>query len=202
VSPTSSEPATDAGSTWLLCQIEGSPRVEGSDPTTTSEADEATRDEVARFTGLVAGVLEDHRGGGPIVVGLQFVDADQMAELNLAHLGHEGPTDVLSFPIDGDPRSSTDPVASSQSAELGVDDQPPWMLGDIVICPAVAAANAPSHAGTYDDELALLIVHGLLHLLGLDHAADDERVAMQARERDLLGRLHGPLAGDPWEGTA
>ena len=67
-----------------------------------------------------------------------------------------------------------------------------------MICPAVAAANAPTHAGTYDDELALLVVHGLLHLLGLDHADEPGTRAMQARERDLLARLHGPLARDPW----
>ena len=147
---------------------------------------------MATLTALVAGVLEDHRGAGPIVVGLRFVDVDEMAELNQAHLGHEGPTDVLSFPIDGDPRALAVPDADRVRSGDAGRDQPPWLLGDIVICPAVAAANAPSHAGTYEDELALLVVHGLLHLLGSDHAADDEREAMQGRERELLARLHGP----------
>ena len=55
-----------------------------------------------------------------------------------------------------------------------------------MICPAVAARNAPDHAGTYDDELALLVVHGILHVLGIDHADADETAAMQARERELL----------------
>ncbi len=201
MSSRSPEPTTGSGRSWLVCQIDGSPRTRGLDSTAVALAptDEPTDDEAARLTALVAGVLEDHRGAGPIVVGLQFVDADRMAELNHSHLGHEGPTDVLSFPIDGDPRASTDPVSSTRSGGDGGDDQLPWMLGDIVICPSVAATNAPSHAGTYDDELALLVVHGLLHLLGLDHATDDERVAMQARERDLLERLHGSLARDPWE---
>jgi probable rRNA maturation factor len=72
------------------------------------------------------------------------------------------------------------------------------LLGDVVVCPAVARRNAPSHAGTYEDELALLVVHGVLHLLGLDHAADDERVAMQAKERAALDRHWGALAADPW----
>jgi probable rRNA maturation factor len=72
------------------------------------------------------------------------------------------------------------------------------MLGDIVICPEVASANAAGHTGTYDDEIALLLVHGLLHLLGMDHAEPTERAAMQARERELLERYHGPLARDPW----
>ena len=152
------------------------------------------------LTALVAGVLEDHRGAGPIVVGLRFVDADEMAELNLAHLGHDGPDRRAVVPHRRRP-----PSARRRPTPVRVDPttpavtQPPWLLGDIVICPAVAAANAPAHAGTYDDELALLVVHGLLHLLGLDHADDDERLAMQARERELLGPLHGPLARDPWD---
>jgi probable rRNA maturation factor len=54
----------------------------------------------------------------------------------------------------------------------------------------VAARQAPEHAGTYDDEIALLVVHGVLHVLGHDHADADETAAMQARERDLLDRFH------------
>ena len=67
------------------------------------------------------------------------------------------------------------------------------LLGDVVICPAVAIRNAADHAGTYDDELALLIVHGILHLMGMDHEDDDEAEAMEARERELLGKFHHPL---------
>jgi probable rRNA maturation factor len=67
------------------------------------------------------------------------------------------------------------------------------MLGDIVICPSVAAANAPEHAGTLDDELALLVVHGVLHVLGHDHAEPDEARAMRALEADLLARFHGAV---------
>ena len=70
-----------------------------------------------------------------------------------------------------------------------------------MICPEVAEANAAEHAGSYPDELALLTVHGVLHLLGMDHADDDERNAMQARERDVLARHHGPLRRDPWLGS-
>ena len=57
----------------------------------------------------------------------------------------------------------------------------PRLLGDVVICPRVAARNAPEHAGDYDDEIALLLVHGVLHLFGMDHADDDERLTMQTR---------------------
>ena len=71
----------------------------------------------------------------------------------------------------------------------------PLLLGDVVICPAVAARQAPDHAGTVDDELALLVVHGVLHVLGHDHAEAHERPAMQARERQLLELHH-------WHGDA
>jgi probable rRNA maturation factor len=64
------------------------------------------------------------------------------------------------------------------------------MIGDIVICPAVAVRNALEHECSFDDEVALLVVHGVLHLLGWDHAQDDEAERMEARERVLLGRHH------------
>ena len=64
-----------------------------------------------------------------------------------------------------------------------------------MICPSVAVAQAPSHAGTVDDELALLVVHGVLHVLGHDHQHPDEMARMRAREVDLLQELHwnGPV---------
>jgi probable rRNA maturation factor len=107
---------------------------------------------------------------------LTFVDETAMAALNQQHMGQDGPTDVLSFPLDGEDISAV------------TDDGVPRLLGDVVICPSVAARNAPGHGGTVDDELALLVVHGVLHVLGWDHAEDDEREAMQARERHHLQR--------------
>jgi probable rRNA maturation factor len=71
----------------------------------------------------------------------------------------------------------------------------PVLLGDVVVSPVVAAEQAPQHAGTLDDELALLVVHGALHVLGHDHATTAETAAMQARERALLERHH-------WHGPA
>jgi probable rRNA maturation factor len=61
----------------------------------------------------------------------------------------------------------------------------------------VAHRNAPEHAGTYDDEIALLVVHGLLHLLGLDHEDSDEAEAMEAKERTLLARHYRGEGGNP-----
>ena len=63
-------------------------------------------------------------------------------------------------------------------------------MGDVVICPSVAARQAPTHAGTLDDELALLVVHGILHVLGHDHAEPEETKVMRKRELELLEQLH------------
>jgi probable rRNA maturation factor len=66
----------------------------------------------------------------------------------------------------------------------------PTLVGDLVICPAVAHRNAPEHAGTYEDELALLVVHGILHLTGMDHVDEEEAEAMERREQELLDQLY------------
>jgi len=100
--------------------------------------------------------------------------------LNAEHMGTQGPTDVLSFPLDDD--------------EPGQRDVP-VLLGDVVVCPAVARDQAPEHAGSLDDELALLVVHGVLHVLGHDHAEPDETAVMRARELELLESFH-------WDGPA
>jgi probable rRNA maturation factor len=60
----------------------------------------------------------------------------------------------------------------------------------VVICPSVAAHNAVDHGVTFDDEIALLVVHGILHLLGMDHVADEEAERMERREQQLLARYH------------
>ncbi len=112
-------------------------------------------------------------------LGLTFVDAAEIAALNEEHLGKTGPTDVLSFPIDG-------PDDVGVPSEDGV----PTLLGDVVISPAVAAAQYAGHAGTLDDELALLVVHGVLHVLGHDHAEPAETSIMRARELILLEHHH------------
>lgn len=115
---------------------------------------------------------------------LTFVDVDEMAALNAEHMGADGPTDVLSFPLDGID-DAFQPLAPGA----------PRLLGDVVVCPAVARTNAPDHAGNVDDELALLVVHGCLHVLGYDHAEPDETRLMRARELELLAAHH-------WRGPA
>ena len=121
-----------------------------------------------------------------------FVDEEAMAELNKRFLGKEGPTDVLAFPIDDDDVVEGGRSPDSLGPGPGVDPEsdPPNLLGDVVVCPAVAARNAPNHAGTYEDEMALLVVHGILHILGMDHVDSEEAEAMEQRERELLERFH------------
>jgi probable rRNA maturation factor len=148
--------------------------------------------DVSRWEALARRVLVDEGVTGQAELAVLFVDEAAMAELNVRFMGAEGPTDVLAFPIDDDEMVVG---RSPDGSTKGPDQEPPsgdvpLLLGDVVVCPAVAARNAPDHAGTYDDELALLVVHGALHVLGHDHDGDDETAAMQARERELLGRHH------------
>ena len=112
---------------------------------------------------------------------ITFVSSDSIAALNEQHMGHTGPTDVLAFPIDED---ATQPQAENDA---------PLLLGDVVVCPSVAATNCsnnkdsyPGHQGTVTDEIDLLVVHGILHVLGMDPAEAKERQDMQELERTHL----------------
>jgi len=140
-------------------------------------SDEQTDVEVdaARWAHLASAVLGTEGRVGELT--LTFVDRDEIAALNAEHMGKDGPTDVLSFPLD-----SFDDAADAMPG--------PLLLGDVVVCPAVAREAAPTHAGTLDDELALLVVHGILHVLGHDHLEPDETRVMRGRELALLEQHH------------
>ena len=127
--------------------------------------------DVDRWRRLALDVLVDCDAAGELT--LSFVDRADITELNAEHMGTPGPTDVLSFPMDDEPLAGV-----------------PTLLGDVVISPAVAAGQCADHAGTIDDELALLVVHGILHVLGHDHAGPAETAVMRSRELDLLERFH------------
>ena len=152
--------------------------------------------DLARWVALARAVLVDSGVRGDAELSLVFVDEPVMADLNKRFMDKDGPTDVLAFPID----DALDGGRWPDSGSTGPDREPPelaelpMLLGDVVVCPAVAARQAPDHAGTYDDELALLVVHGVLHVLGMDHAEAEEAAAMQARERELLERHHRPTS--------
>ncbi|HJM27486.1 MAG: rRNA maturation RNase YbeY [Acidimicrobiales bacterium] len=108
---------------------------------------------------------------------LLFVDEEKMSILNATHLGKKKPTDVLAFPID---------------AENLTNNKLPQLLGDVVICPAVARENAKTQNKDFGEEIALLVFHGILHILGYDHARSDESEIMKTREKQLLSDLYMP----------
>ncbi len=158
-------------------------------------ADEQTDEPVdtLRWVRLAEAVLAAQGVRGDAELSMLFVDEQAMAELNKRFLGKEGPTDVLAFPIDDDVYEGGRLPDSLGPAGPADDFEPsdlPTLLGDVVLCPAVARRNAPDHAGTYEDELALLVVHGILHLLGMDHVDEEEAKAMELRERELLALYH------------
>ena len=137
-----------------------------------------------RYRVLVRQLLEAEGVPPGTETAVTFVGRDEMAELNEAHMGHAGPTDVLAFPLDLVPGPHVPDEASIRLA------------GDIVVCPAVAAVNAeagkgsrPGHDGSVTAEIDLLVVHGVLHLLGMDHAEPAEAAAMRARETEHLRSL-------------
>jgi probable rRNA maturation factor len=159
-----------------------------------------------RYRELVRQVLEAEGVPAGAETAVTFVGRDEMAELNEAHMGHAGPTDVLAFPLDlvpgtqppNEPETGA-PIAGRPAAggtAICPDLAGPALVGDIVVCPAVAAANAvagkesrPGHDGSVTAEIDLLVVHGVLHLLGMDHAEPADAAAMRAREAEHLRSL-------------
>jgi len=113
-----------------------------------------------------------------------LVDTEYMAELNHRWMGGDGPTDVLAFPMD------------EGSIDHGPGEPPggePTLLGDIVLAPGVAAKQAAGAGHSAAEELHLLTVHGVLHLLGYDHAEPEE-------EREMFGLQARLLSG--WQAQA
>lgn len=172
---------------------DGSPQVFCADEQDTEPVD------VPRWRGLALAALLHEGVRGLCEMSLFFVDEETIAELNSEHMGKPGPTDVLSFPMDG-----ADAVLEGQGPGAltrgpsrphpDVDDIP-TILGDVLVCPSVARNQCPSHAGTYDDEIALLVVHGVLHVLGFDHDTDENTADMRSRELAILEKHH-------WQGPA
>ncbi|MER7892335.1 rRNA maturation RNase YbeY [Micromonospora sp. NPDC048909] len=122
----------------------------------------------------------DEMGVNPLAeLSVLLVDVDYMTELNHRWMGGDGPTDVLAFPMD---EGSVD-HGPGESAPAGGE---PALLGDIVLCPDVAAKQAATAGHSAADELHLLTVHGVLHLLGYDHAEPEEEREMFALQARLL----------------
>jgi probable rRNA maturation factor len=134
-------------------------------------------DDVARFA---RSVLDAEGVDADASLSISFVDVERIAELNEEYMGKSGPTDVLSFPIE-----DAAPGVPPRRPEGG----PPLELGDIVVCADVVQQHADEFDVSFDDELHLMICHGVLHILGWDHQTDAEAERMEAREAEHLGRI-------------
>ena len=128
-----------------------------------ADTGEAPPIDVDHLHRLARHVLRERRVPDAMELSVLCVNRDDMAVLNQHHMGKQGPTDVLAFPMDL--------PGETLSGE-------PAILGDVVLCPAVAAGQAAERAKTFQAELDLLLVHGILHLLGHDHAEPAEREEM------------------------
>lgn len=132
------------------------------------EVDEAALQRLAVFA------LDHLRVHRDAELAIMLVDEAAMEQLHVQWMDEPGPTDVLSFPMD--------------ELRPGTDEEitPAGLLGDIVLCPQVAAEQATTAGHSTKDELLLLTAHGILHLLGFDHAEPDEEKEMFGIQREIL----------------
>jgi probable rRNA maturation factor len=150
------------------------------------EVENETAHEVdARALVSVARHVLDRLGVDPRAeVAISLVDEDRMTELHVKWMDEPGPTDVMAFPMDEvdvrTARATGRPLASRSA------DGEPLLLGDVVLCPAVAQRQAAEAGHDTTDELALLTTHGVLHLLGFDHAEPEEHTEMFGLQGELL----------------
>ena len=129
------------------------------------------QDALRELAQYVIGQMEVH----PLAdLSMLLVDEAHMTNLHEKWMEEPGPTDVLSFPMD--------------ELRPGTEDMPtpPGLLGDIVLCPQVAETQAAAAKHSTMDELVMLTTHGLLHLLGFDHAEPEEEKEMFALQKDLI----------------
>ncbi|MBT1001717.1 rRNA maturation RNase YbeY [Paenarthrobacter sp. DKR-5] len=136
----------------------------------------ANEEELTRLARFIMDKLYLHPQSELSVI---LVDEEAMERLHIEWMDEPGPTDVMSFPMD-----ELRPGTASRPAAAG-------MLGDIVICPQVAAAQAKAAGHTMEEEILLLETHGLLHLLGYDHAEPEEKEEMFGLQRELLSGFLG-----------
>lgn len=143
-------------------------------------ADEQTESVgIANLHSLAEMIMSEEGYPDDVEVTLLFVDEEEMASYNERFLSRDGPTDVLAFPVE-----ELLPGVVPDHDPQG----PPLMLGDVVIAPGYVRRQAEQHAVSFEDEMALMVTHGILHLLGYDHLDDEEAERMEGRERELLAK--------------
>ena len=133
--------------------------------------------DVAEFAKLARFTLGRMRVHPEAELCVRLVDEPTITEYNQRWMGKQGATDVLSFPMD-----ELRPGQESEVEQVGI-------LGDMLLCPQYAAAQAPSFSRSVDDEMHLLTIHGILHLLGYDHEDDTAAEAMEGLETRILAGM-------------
>jgi probable rRNA maturation factor len=131
---------------------------------------------------LALGVLEAEGVEGPLEVGIVVTTDTEVLSLNKQYLGHDYNTDVLSFSMEDE---------SEEHDFVTPEERAPY-LGDVVISYERAAEQAPDYGHSTDREVATLLAHGLLHLLGYDDAQEEGRERMHARQRELVEAHYRP----------
>lgn len=132
-------------------------------------------EDVCRF------VMENRELPQNAEVSVSFVDDETIARLNESYRGKEGPTDVLSFEMDHADTDEPDVFAGPDGA--GADE--PYELGDIVIAVDVAHRQTEQYGTTFEEEVSLLLIHGVLHLCGYDHVTEEDAAVMEPLEKKL-----------------
>lgn len=138
------------------------------------QAETVSVDELHR---IAEAVLDSESYPRDAEVNILLVSDDEIASYNARFLDREGPTDVLAFPVE-----ELLPGVVPDVHPGG----PPLMLGDVVIAPSYVRGQADTLGVDFEDEIALMVTHGILHLLGYDHADDEDAERMERRERALL----------------
>jgi probable rRNA maturation factor len=160
------------------------------------DIDEAGLAQLGRF------VLDAMRIDPLAELSVVLLDSDAMAALHQQWMDLPGPTDVMAFPMDGDEGPDRTDPGTHPGAEAPTGQA---LLGDVVLCPAVAADQAASAGHSLEAELHLLCTHGILHLLGYDHAEPDEEREMFELQARVVGEWaatsgRGPIRA-PLPGT-
>ena len=154
----------------------------------------------AAFHALVESALSETAeaalGGQDVEIELTLCGDEEMTHLNFDHMGERGPTDVLAFPLH---EWSVDMGHSHLADEDAGMPPGGLLLGDVVIDVDQAVRQAVDGGWSPAQEIALLAVHGALHLVGHDHAEPEDEEAMRAIERDVLDKLHKRHADVGWQ---
>jgi probable rRNA maturation factor len=149
------------------------------------------------LAGLARHVLDDMRVHPLAELSVLLVDEPAMTELHVRWMGEEGPTDVLAFPMDE--LRLPQPGGTHADHATPDPDAADVLLGDVVICPQIAAAQAKQAGHAVQDEIDLLCTHGILHLLGYDHGEPEEHAKMFGLQDRLLASWRAGAGADSAE---